>query len=352
MVTLPAGDKVIDLIELAYHTNQPILLSGRHGIGKSSLFEQAAHQLGINIVVRDLSLMEPVDLIGIPQINKNRRTVYCPPSFLPTEGNGLLVFEELNRCHHSVRAPCLQLLTARCLNDYDLQTGWLSCAAINPIDDELNYPVDELDPALISRFLQVCVVADVASWVKWSREPGNVHEAVLEFVEGSTDIFDDPISNPRAWTYASNLLITWESTQQFVDLLTVGLTGLVGETWAASFLEFYGATDARPLLPQQIIDDYIRYRDRVNRWIKDTKLDLISSSLENLKKHLQRQRDYEDVIHNVVSKENVETFFSDLPADLKKIARSWLKDRNYSELKVPGRPQACRSISSEKRKAG
>ena len=150
MVNIVAGDKVLDVINLACGADQPVLLIGRHGIGKSSFFEQAADRRGIGLIVCDLSLMEPVDLVGIPSINDNGRTVYAPPSFLPTDGTGLIVFEELNRAPRYVQVPCLQLLTARRLNDYALPPGWLPCAAIN---DGEEYQVDDLDVAILSRFL-------------------------------------------------------------------------------------------------------------------------------------------------------------------------------------------------------
>ena len=93
--------------------DQPLLLWGRHGIGKSELLEQAAKELCIKYISQDLSLMEPTDLTGLPKMD-GATTKYLPPNFLPTSGNGLLVFEELNRCDRFVRTPCLQLLTARC----------------------------------------------------------------------------------------------------------------------------------------------------------------------------------------------------------------------------------------------
>lgn len=172
MMSLPAGDAVIELIQLARSADQPVLLAGRHGVGKSSLFEEAAQRQGIGIIVRDLSLMEPVDLIGIPRINDDGRTEYHAPSFLPEDGAGLLVIEELNRCPRYVQVPCLQLLTARRLNDYVLPPGWLPCAAINSGDE---YLVDDLDPALTWRFVQVRVEADPTNWAAWARESGNIH---------------------------------------------------------------------------------------------------------------------------------------------------------------------------------
>ena len=150
-----SGQAVIDAIKLAYAAGKPVLLEGRHGVGKSQLIEQAASDLGIDCIVRDLSLLEPTDLVGLP-LNVNGRTKYSPPSFLPDDGKGLLVFEELNRSEKYMMAPCLQLLTARTLNDYSLPKGWLCVAAINPASD--GYDTSQLDPALLSRFVRIEII--------------------------------------------------------------------------------------------------------------------------------------------------------------------------------------------------
>jgi MoxR-like ATPase len=97
MLTVAAGAPLIELIALCYAARQPILLLGKHGIGKSDLPADAARELGVSFISLDLSLMEPVDLVGIPRIESDGRTHYAPPSFLPSDGSGVLVFEELNR---------------------------------------------------------------------------------------------------------------------------------------------------------------------------------------------------------------------------------------------------------------
>jgi len=200
MRTLKAGPELIELVRLCYAANQPVLLEGSHGIGKSEILEEAARQLGIGFICRDLSLMEPPDLIGMPR-QEGGVTHYSPPAFLPSEGKGLLIFEELNRCPSYMRGPCLQLLTARTLNDYGLPTGWLPCAAINP--SGADYDVQELDPALLSRFVEVEVVADRAEWLAWA-EPKGVAGQVLGYVGSDPQIFED--TNPRAWKAVSDLL--------------------------------------------------------------------------------------------------------------------------------------------------
>src|SRR5207245_1885723 len=129
-------------LSIAFDTRQAVMLHGRHGIGKSAIFHAVAERLRIDCCVRDLSIMEPPDLAGMPYIEQGR-THFAAPSFLPQAGCGLLVFEELNRTRRDVITPTLQLLSARRLNDYMLPPGWLPCAAVN--DSEDGYDVETLD---------------------------------------------------------------------------------------------------------------------------------------------------------------------------------------------------------------
>lgn len=331
MMTIPAGRPAIELIKLARQADQPILFGGQRGVGKSSLFELAAQEEDIGLIVCDLSLMEPVDLVGIPSVNGGR-TVYAPPAFLPTEGEGLICFEELNRCPRYMQVPCLQLLTARRLNQYSLPKGWLPCAAINMGDE---YQVDELDPAILSRFLKVQLEPDVEEWCKWARGPGDIHQGVIEFVTQTPGVFADAESNPRAWAYASRLLRQWESLPGDQDQLAIALAGVLNERWAVAFLQFSDVGTAKPVLPAQVMEGYSKYRSVVRRWLQAGRLDLVVATADLLKHHLQRQGDYDAATSNPLTRANIQSFFSDLPGDLKRSIRIWLKDRGFNGLKVP-----------------
>ena len=49
---------------------KPILLRGRHGIGKSEVVYQTAEDLGLPVVERRASQMTEGDLVGLPVIDK------------------------------------------------------------------------------------------------------------------------------------------------------------------------------------------------------------------------------------------------------------------------------------------
>jgi len=60
--------------------NHPVLLRGRHGIGKSSVVYQYAESLGLPIVERRASQMTEGDLLGLPKV-EGSVTSFCPPDW-------------------------------------------------------------------------------------------------------------------------------------------------------------------------------------------------------------------------------------------------------------------------------
>lgn len=333
IMTVAAGAPAIRLIKLAYRADRPVLLHGRHGLGKSEILRAAATALGIDVIVRDLSLMEPPDLVGIPRVGDDGRTHYASPAFLPSEGKGLLVFEEINRAPRYMAAPCLQLLTDRRLNDYELPGGWVPSAAVNDVDD--GYLVDELDPALLSRFVRVRLAPDVEEWIAWAGRNG-MHAKVVAFVRDNPNIFADPQSNPRSWTYVSQLLHAAEcdaaATSASEDLI-VAIAGVVGETWSGAFASYLGTNG--PLSAATVIDAYGSHRGIVRRWRKEFRLDLLEATWVNLRNHLQRQAHFVAVVVDKARKKHVEQFLRDLTPDLRCAACTWLEEHRLLGLALP-----------------
>lgn len=324
MLAVKTGPDLIAVVMHAKKANVPLMLHGKHGVGKSETLVQTAAGMGIDVRVRDLSLMEPPDLLGLPSIGKDGRTRYAAPAFLPEGGEGLLVIEELNRAPAYMRAPCLQLLTARELGDYKLPNGWLPCAAVNDSAD--GYTVDELDPALHSRFIHVRVVPDVDVWLDWAKHNG-IHPDVCSFIEQSPGAFDDPASNPRSWTMVSRVL----SAPGDASFLPVLVAGIVGDTWAEAFLASHGMV-LKPLSSEDILTRYVARRAGIAQAIAGRKLDIVQSSINALQRHLQREANYKAVLKEPEKLKNVLLFVGDIPSELRRTFRVWLQERGYNDL--------------------
>lgn len=238
---LPIGPRVEAILEVAYRARRAVLLEGPTGIGKSELVAQVAKKLGIACTVLDLSLLEPPDLVGLPVIEQGR-TNYALPRFLPREGAGILMLEELNRAERYIQQPALQLLTARTLHEYVLPEGWTCFAAINPENGD--YQVTPLDAALRARFLQVAVRPDRAAWLAWAGQNG-VHPAVIALARAHEKIFETV--PPRSFTYASSLLCSMQP-HELADATLVRdvLSGYLPPVWVTA-LAASGSLSAKPL---------------------------------------------------------------------------------------------------------
>ncbi len=308
---LKAGPEIHKLLKLAYRANIPAILEGPHGVGKSQMVEQAAKDLGMQSIVLDLSLMEPPDLIGLPY-QKNERTVYAPPNTLPTTGRGFLILEELNRSEKYMRSPCLQLLTARRLNDYELPSGWLPIAAINP--DGSGYDVQPLDPALLSRFICVQVVPDVPMWLEWAQNNG-IHDAVQQYVGEVPKIFDS--APPRSWAYVSNTISAYESAgEDERQILLAAIDGLVGPVHAQALLKIYQAGSSVMIDAAKILKKYPTIKATIVGWAKAKKTDLLASHAYKVRVALQNSDLCAEITRSKKMAQNLKDFANDLPADI------------------------------------
>jgi len=315
-----AGESLLDMIKFTYGIDRPLMLHGPHGIGKSEILAAAARSLGIDHIVIDLSIMEPTDLVGLPE-RKKGRTFFAPPSFLPEEGQGLFIIEELNRAPRYMQTPCLQLLTARKINNYQLPPGWVPVASVNPSQN--GYFVDELDEALESRWINVTVRPDENQWVAWGNDKG-IHPVILDYVKNAKP-FTDPVANPRAWYYAADILASWEKSEKKNNtILKILLSGVLTCKWADSFLCFYNSHETS-LSPEQIIDEYSKYQIKLQSWVQRSRLDQIQSTLWRLQRYLQ-ENDKNNILQDSQRVQNIENFLEDIPIDLLQYSFAWLKN--------------------------
>lgn len=322
MLTVPVGPELLNLIRLAYLSNCPVMLVGGTGCGKSEMLEQAAAALGIRYLVRDLSLMEGPDLAGLP-IVEGEKTRYAAPSFLPVDGKGILAFEELNRAPRHVRAPTLQLLTARCLNDYILPAGWLPVAAINP-EGEDYVDVETLDKALMARFMSVKVQPHVPHWLKWA-EQNSVHPAVVEFVRNTPKIFDKTESNPRAWKRVSDILFPYQSHGFTRDTFLPAVAGLVGDKMATAFWSFFEKRQGSGVpAPERILSAYNDVRTNIQKFAADGNTALLESLVQQMLLHAQAPASEMQIGNDPVAIQNLNCLLNDLPAEFSKKLRQRL----------------------------
>lgn len=191
-----------------------VMLWGPAGVGKSSAVKQVCDELGIGMIDLRLSLLNPVDLRGLPYVNKeHHKAEWLEPDFLPNGKDalkGVLFLDEINLAPQSVMSAGYQLILDRKLGDYKLPAGWVVIAAGNRTED--SGIVTKFPAPLANRFIHLEIgKPDVEEWRSWAMKEG-VHQQIIAFLSKMPQhLYKPPINNekawasPRSWAVASNL---------------------------------------------------------------------------------------------------------------------------------------------------
>ena len=159
----------------------PVLLRGRHGIGKSQVVYQLAAKAGLPVVERRASQMTEGDLVGLPSIEGNR-TAFNPPDWfkMACEEPVCLFLDEVDRATLEVRQGIFELTDSRKLNGHNLHPDTIIFAAVNGGEHGEHYQVNEMDPAELDRWSVWDIEPTVEDWLAWGKE--NVDGLVWDFI--------------------------------------------------------------------------------------------------------------------------------------------------------------------------
>ena len=218
-------------------TRRPIYLWGPPGVGKSSVVRQAAQALGLGLVDVRATLLDPVDLRGLPRLDSDR-AIWCPPAFLPSAGEGVLFLDELAQAAPLVQSACLQLTLDRRIGEYELPAGWSVIAASNRSEDRAG--THRLISPLANRFVHLDLEVSHDDWQAWAVANAIAPEvrAFLQYRPALLFQFDAAANprafpTPRAWQFVSDVTAKCPG-----DLLHPVVAGCVGDGPAAEFLGF------------------------------------------------------------------------------------------------------------------
>lgn len=233
--------------------NQPVMLHGSPGVGKSDVVRQIAKQRGIDLIDLRLSQLDPVDLRGVPSVDaKKRVTSWNTPSFLPTDGKGILFLDEINSAAQATQAAAYQLVLDRKLGDYVMPPGWAIIAAGNRFTDRAI--VNQMSTALKNRFTHLNYEVNNDDWCDWALR-NNIAVEVLGFIRFRPMLLNEfeqrneskeekervqrlkdaqAFATPRSWEFLSKVVQQKPSGDVEYELYT----GIVGEGAAAEFMGY------------------------------------------------------------------------------------------------------------------
>ncbi len=162
----------------------PVLLRGRHGVGKSQVVYQLAGDLDLPVVERRASQMTEGDLLGLPSTD-GATTRWNPPVWFKTacEQPVVLFLDEVDRATVEVRQGIFELTDSRKLAGFALHDDTIIIAAVNGGEHGAQYQVGEMDPAELDRYTVFDVEPSHEDWLEWAKS--NVDTIVWDFINNN-----------------------------------------------------------------------------------------------------------------------------------------------------------------------
>lgn len=274
--------QMTNAIVAAYPSRQPLMSWGAPGLGKSQGAAAAARilQKQISAILKTerkgqtkgefgfidlrLSLLEPIDLRGLPYIDRPVKgavtTGWAPQTMLPTKGSahpshGILLLDEYVEAVRPMQAVARMLVLDRRIGEVELMDGWMVIGAGNRLGQ--GTASNAMPTNVANAFVHLDVEVSVDSWVVWALA-NDIDIRVVAFIKWRSPLlhqFDaksksPAFASPRSWAFVSKLLKT--ITDPF--LLAEMIKGAVGPGPAAEFIGFLRVFDKLPSIEQILLN--------------------------------------------------------------------------------------------------
>ena len=284
-----------------------IMLSGKHGIGKSKIITDFFTAKGQKVVTLFLGQMsDPGDLIGLPNKDEETgKTIFMPPYWFPTDNQPVVLFlDELNRARPEILQTIMDLALNRKLAGRELPEGSRIVSAVN---DGEEYQLTDLDPALVSRFNIYNFRPTTGEWLLWASQAG-IDKHVTEFIENNNRMLDgdgaatesssslEKTPDRRGWERVSDIL---KNTPTITGTTKKVVAGIVGAKAAAEFFESFNQSSVisaesvlkdfdrqKPTLEKYPVHDLAIVNESIFRCIENGKQGAEDKASENLLKYM------------------------------------------------------------------
>lgn len=244
-------------------SKHPIMLRGRHGIGKSEVVYTIGRSVGLPVIERRVSQMQDGDIIGLPLISEGD-TDFAPPKWFrqAMDEPCILFFDEVDRGCTEIAQQIFELTDSRKFNGNYLHPDTLIMSAVNGGLHGAQYQVRDADPAELDRWTVFDVEPTVEDWLVWGRE--NISAFTCEFINNNrnhlehTDDIEPSKVYPsrRSWKRLDDTLESAGLFQGKVsnDELFHIASGYVGTEAAFAVAAFFQTYD-RIVTAEEILDD-------------------------------------------------------------------------------------------------
>ena len=238
----------------------PVLMRGRHGIGKSTVVYQIAKERGLPVVERRASQMTEGDLLGLPKV-EGEVTQWLAPEWLHNAcDNAVVLFlDEVDRATLEVRQGIFELCDSRKIAGKELHPDTIIFACVNGGEHGSQYQVGEMDPAELDRYTVFDVEPTVEDWLTWAK--GEVQSEVWDFINQNHNHLEhkgeyEPnkvYPSRRSWARLSQTLSRFDEVE-FGSTLYHLSASFIGFEGAVAFNDFVKNYE-RQVTVENILDD-------------------------------------------------------------------------------------------------
>jgi hypothetical protein len=223
----------------------PFIVTGKPGIGKTSIIKQAAKRAGFRVIVSTPAIDDPTDGKGIPWGDKNGNVAFRPiglvaevlASTVPT----LWFLDDFGQAGTATQAAYMPWLLGRECAGHRLPDCVSICAGTNARTHKAG--VGGLLEPVKSRFATIVeLVEDVDEWCAWAVQQTWMPPLVVAYMRFSRDSLCR--FEPSADLVNCPLPRTWENAGRVFNLdlpravQAASVAGAVGEGEATKFLGF------------------------------------------------------------------------------------------------------------------
>ena len=283
-----------------------VLLRGPTGVGKSHFARGLAKDLGLPYIDVRASTMDEAATGGLPDFETSKTrgvaTFVLPSWYVRACREACVVnIDEFNRAMPQVMQSFFQVILDRELGNnvegvpmrLHPETRVLAC-----INHGNEYDVQEMDPALLRRFLVVDIKPDAKEWMVWGRENG-IDSLIIEFirdnemhwrVDPSTVAPGTVIPTPASWHRLDECLkaLKWDPSQLAggmppagFHILASGMVGTEASMALAKFIKDYSKVITA--------DDVLSGRVKADK-VKGQEASTVTSIIERLKDHMAKEK--------------------------------------------------------------
>lgn len=271
--------EVLDSIAIAIIANQPFVVWGPPGVGKTASIEAITKKMGFPMVTIIPGNYEQSDMCGIPFVSDNKLNLAPPGWVLEANrlagayGKVLVFMDELSCARHEVQASALRIMQERVVGDVPLHPQVrIGCAANPP---EMAASGWDLSAPMANRLIHLDWKIDVEAWVtglltNWGDidEDDEKHEAksaargvVASYINvrqlpglfrfpDNDDARGRAWPSPRSWHRVAQLIPLCEGNK---GLMTNLVAGCIGIQPAGEFITWMDALDLPN--PEDLIKD-------------------------------------------------------------------------------------------------